>query len=85
MRAAQRRPATRAESAKALEAVRTLFAVTPRMKAEARFERAKAEYDAATRALIAQEPDAIVRADVALTLLNEARAALAAIDAEATE
>jgi hypothetical protein len=80
MRATRRRPATPAEAKRALAQVHRLFSTTPLERARYRFADAKAEYDAATRALMAQEPGASERADAALEGLNAARAALRLLD-----
>jgi hypothetical protein len=82
---ARHRPATAAESRRALADLRQLFQVSPRMKAEARFERAKAEYTDATEALMRQDAGSIERADAALEEFTAARAALALMDEEPSE
>jgi hypothetical protein len=76
----RRRPATPTESARAMTDLQRLFHVTPRMRAQERFDVAKAELDAATRGLMEREPGSIERADTAMRELNEARAALALLD-----
>jgi hypothetical protein len=71
-----RRSVTPAAARRALEQVRKLFSMTPAEIAHRRFERAKAEYTAATEALMRQEPGAAERADRALIYFNAALDAL---------
>jgi len=76
----RKRSPTPQESARALAQLRTLFQLTDRQKAERAFDTAKAAYDDAARALIAQEPDAKALADAALLQLNAARQVLRTLD-----
>lgn len=77
-RATRRRPATPTEAAQALAAVRQLFRMTPRERAEQRMRTAKDRYTEATEASIRGDADAGEQVDVALAELNAARAALEA-------
>ena len=80
----RRRPATPAEVERSLAQLRHLFQpLSRRQKAQRTFETAKLEYTSAAEALIAREPGAAERADLALVGLNAARAELARLEAEA--
>ena len=76
----RRRPATPAESARALANVRKLFAMTPRERAEERMRRAKASMDVAAQAVLDNDPEAAEMGDRALAELRSAQAELAALD-----
>lgn len=74
------RPATPAESARALETVRKLFAMTPREKAEADLRKAKALMTIAAQAVIAADPDAERLGNEAVAALQAAQAELERLD-----
>lgn len=79
MTAEVKRPTPRAV-AQALELMRRLGERTPREKAEARFDHAKAEFNAAAEAVLNQDVGAAQRADHALAEFNIALEALRRLD-----
>lgn len=79
----RRRPATLAESQQALASVKALFQRTPIEVARDAVIAAKVEVSASCGAILRDEPGAAQRADVATARLEQARAELAALDAEA--
>ena len=75
----RRRPATPAESARALANVRKLFAMTDRERAERRFADAKRLIAEAAQAVMDSDPRAAAMADQALQALRAAEAELTAL------
>jgi hypothetical protein len=79
-----RRNLTRRDVAAALDAMRVACKPTDREFVQRRFASANSEYTAATEAVIRQDHRAAERVDAALAELNAARAALSALDREAS-